>query len=345
MLRKQRGTGIPVQEHTDSGGPPCPFFGRRETRTAANCRTLHLGGNMGIRAAVIALSLTAAVGCVGCSKEEAKPAGSAATKTSAPTVAVPRPAPAPPPPPPPDPLVKYEADLQQSDALCERMKVDINTYYRKPQTITTFVEPADYYNYKYQDARATHYSFATNCGGHGPLGLYAYGRKAKFKDLFEYLMSNPGVPVQLTIITDESHEDNRVFTLQAWKQLVEASASDAQAHTGALSEENSEKLCERMKVDISSYYAKPQIIITSAEPDDYYNYKYQDAASSYYSFKTNCGGLDSLGIHAFAAKAKFKDLFDYLMANKGAKVQLTIITDDSHGSNDIFTLQAWQKVQ
>jgi hypothetical protein len=105
--------------------------------------------------------------------------------------------------------------LAESSALCNRMMVDIASYYGKPQTITTIAEPSDYYNFTYRASQSTHYSFRLKCSD---AFIHAYGSKSSFGDLFEYLMEHQGTPVRLTMLTDASHGDNGIFTLLSWQK-------------------------------------------------------------------------------------------------------------------------------
>ena len=108
--------------------------------------------------------------------------------------------------------------------------------------------------------------------------------------------------------------------------------------------EVSAKLCKRMEADIASYYGKEQTVVGVLEPDSYYNYKYIEAEKTHYSFDFECGETD---FQVYGEKKNFKDLFNHALDGDDGKVtvKLTIVTDESHGDNNIFTLQKWEMVK
>lgn len=112
------------------------------------------------------------------------------------------------------------SEAEVSAKLCKRMEADIASYYEKEQTVIGVLEPDSYYNYKYDGAEKTHYSFDFECG---ETDLQVYGEKNKFKDLFNYALDgyDGKVTVKLTILTDETHEDTEIFTLLKWEMVKE----------------------------------------------------------------------------------------------------------------------------
>jgi hypothetical protein len=121
--------------------------------------------------------------------------------------------------------------------------------------------------------------------------------------------------------TDSSPERDRIATLRS----------------------DSAERCRVLKVDTPSYYGKPQRLVVQAKLDDYYNYKYRNKQETHYSIRFTCGELRG---SAYAARKKFKDLFDFLDGAGGSAVlEVTVVTDRSHESNDIFTVKAWRSAE
>ena len=92
------------------------------------------------------------------------------------------------------------------------MEAGIASYDGKEQTVVGVIEPDSYYNYMYDGAEKTHYSFDCECG---ETDVQVYGEKKHFKDLFNNALDGHDgkLTVKLTIVTNETHEDTGMFTL------------------------------------------------------------------------------------------------------------------------------------
>ena len=96
-----------------------------------------------------------------------------------------------------------------------------------------------------------------------------------------------------------------------------------------------------LKADSASYYGKTSTFNTLASISDYFNYAYRGTEGTHYSFRLKDG--NSSYITAYAPRTKFKDLFENLVENGGENiVEVTITTDDKHGSNSIWTMTDWK---
>ena len=97
-----------------------------------------------------------------------------------------------------------------------------------------------------------------------------------------------------------------------------------------------------MLADIASHYEKPTTVVIELGIGDYYNWGYQGTEASHYSFKAQAGYKY---FYAYGAREEFKSLFDYLVANDGeAVVEITVTTNPSHGSKEIWTLLDWKAI-
>ena len=97
------------------------------------------------------------------------------------------------------------------------LRADSASYYGETVTITIPVSISDYFNYAFRDAEGTHYSFMVG-NGHF-YGLYAYGERAKFKDLFAYLVDNGGTAnAKVTLTTSAQHGDNTIWSMVNWEK-------------------------------------------------------------------------------------------------------------------------------
>jgi len=102
------------------------------------------------------------------------------------------------------------------DLELKKIKADIGAYYGKPIEIRVPVEIGDYYNFKYRGTEEENFSFRVKGDWEW---IHAYGPKERFRDLFDYLAANGGsAVVNLTIVTDPSHDDNEIFTLLEWSK-------------------------------------------------------------------------------------------------------------------------------
>jgi TPR repeat protein len=102
-------------------------------------------------------------------------------------------------------------------------------YFGKDVELYAFIKPDDYFNYKYLDTEATHYSFEVAglkqlAAPWGTADIYAYGNRKEFKSLYEYVREPHGKTlcvkdhclVRLKVRTDKNHEDSKIWTLVSW---------------------------------------------------------------------------------------------------------------------------------
>lgn len=117
------------------------------------------------------------------------------------------------------PLIpSYVAEMNRSKALCKQWQADITSIYEKPQKLVARVQNSKDFNYKYLKKDATHVAFEVECG---TVTFNAYGPQEKFLPLKAYIDANPPPPrtVEITIVTDKSHGNPGIFTLQDWRKL------------------------------------------------------------------------------------------------------------------------------
>ena len=116
------------------------------------------------------------------------------------------------------PLPAYVAEMRKSWATCKQWQADITSIYEKPQKLVVRVRNSKEFNYKYLKKDATHVAFEVECG---TVTFNAYGTQAKFQPLHEYIDANPPPPrtVELTVVTDKSHGNPAIFTLQDWRKV------------------------------------------------------------------------------------------------------------------------------
>jgi hypothetical protein len=112
------------------------------------------------------------------------------------------------------PQVSSEIDASKIGLI----KADSASYYSKPVSVRVLAKASDYFNYAFSDTEARYYSFqlSDSAGEY----LHAYGKRDKFKDLFDYLASRGGeAPIEVTLVTSPKHGDNGIWTLVSWKKL------------------------------------------------------------------------------------------------------------------------------
>jgi|LakMenEpi03Aug12_release.lakeMendotaPanAssembly.Ray.scaffolds.fasta_scaffold541384_1 hypothetical protein len=98
------------------------------------------------------------------------------------------------------------------------IKADSASYYSTTVSVKATAKASDYFNYAFSDMEAEYYSFEITDGGGAY--LHAYGKRSKFKGLFDYLASRGGeAPIEATLVTSPKHEDNGIWTLVSWKKL------------------------------------------------------------------------------------------------------------------------------
>jgi hypothetical protein len=117
------------------------------------------------------------------------------------------------------PLVPaYVTEQKKSAAACKAWQADITTIYEKPQKLVARVQNAKEFNYKYLKKEATHLAFEVECGS---VTFNAYGPIEKLQPLKAYIDANPPPPrtVEITVMTDKSHGNPGIFTLQEWRKL------------------------------------------------------------------------------------------------------------------------------
>lgn len=117
------------------------------------------------------------------------------------------------------PLVPaYVAEQKRSSAACKAWQADISTIYEKPQKLVARVQNSKEFNFKYLKKEATHLSFEVECG---TVTFNAYGPIEKLQPLKAHIDANPPPPrtVEITVLTDKSHGNPAIFTLQDWRKL------------------------------------------------------------------------------------------------------------------------------
>ena len=112
----------------------------------------------------------------------------------------------------------YVGEMRKSSAVCKQWQADITSVYEKPQKLVARVQNSKEFNYKYLKKEATHLAFEVECG---TVTFNAYGLQAKFQELREYIDANPPPPrtVEITVVTDKSHGNPGIFTLQEWRKV------------------------------------------------------------------------------------------------------------------------------
>jgi hypothetical protein len=117
------------------------------------------------------------------------------------------------------PLVpSYVGEMKKSAAACKQFQADIASIYEKPQKLVARVQNSKEFNYKYLKKQATHLSFEVECG---TVTFNAYGPIEKLQPLKAHIDANPPPPrtVEITVLTDKSHGNPQIFTLQEWRKL------------------------------------------------------------------------------------------------------------------------------
>jgi hypothetical protein len=103
-------------------------------------------------------------------------------------------------------------------ALLRRMLVDQVPYYGKDVSLTLSLAPDTYYNYKHSESKNSHYSFkVAESDGIGS-GMYIYASRAKFGDLFNYVVDNPSVPVKVVVTATPANGDPQIWDLVSWSK-------------------------------------------------------------------------------------------------------------------------------
>ena len=102
-------------------------------------------------------------------------------------------------------------------------------------------------------------------------------------------------------------------------------------------------LCKQMQADVASVYEKPQKLVVRVQNSKYFNYKYLKKEASHLSFEVECG---TVTFNAYGPEIKFAPLQEHINANPPPPrtVELTVMTDKSHGNPAIFTLLDWRKL-
>jgi len=114
-------------------------------------------------------------------------------------------------------LVPSYAPLVTKSKMVSIVKADSATYYNQTATITTEVEVDDYFNFGFRDSEGTHYSFIVRGADYDY--LHAYGPRAEFKSLFDYLAKNGGkANVKVKITTSSQHGDNAIWSIVGWEK-------------------------------------------------------------------------------------------------------------------------------
>lgn len=110
------------------------------------------------------------------------------------------------------------AQSAEQVALLRRMLVDQVPYYGKDVTLTLSLTPDTYYNFKYSDSKDSHYSFKVAEGEGIGSGMYIYASRAKFADLFNYVVDNPSVPVKVVVTATPANGDPQIWDLVSWSK-------------------------------------------------------------------------------------------------------------------------------
>ena len=102
-------------------------------------------------------------------------------------------------------------------------------------------------------------------------------------------------------------------------------------------------LCKQMQADIASVYEKPQKLVARVQNSKYFNYKYLKKEASHLSFEVECGAVT---FNAYGPEIKFAPLQEHINANPPPPrtVEVTVMTDKSHGNPAIFTLLDWRRL-
>lgn len=103
----------------------------------------------------------------------------------------------------------------KSDVDAVTLAATTTEYYGKTLTLYGRMHVDDYYNFKYADAKSTHYSFEfKELGDRGSNELHLYGEKSRFRPWFKAILAGRGLATfKVKVVTDASHQDDDVFTL------------------------------------------------------------------------------------------------------------------------------------
>jgi hypothetical protein len=102
-------------------------------------------------------------------------------------------------------------------------------------------------------------------------------------------------------------------------------------------------LCKQMQADITAVYEKPQKLVVRVQNSKEFNFKYLKKDATHLAFEVECG---TVTFNAYGPQDKFQPLREHIDANPPPPrtVEITVMTDKSHGNPGIFTLLEWRKL-
>jgi hypothetical protein len=205
-----------------------------------------------------------------------------------------------------------------------------------------------------KEATKEFYFFEFKCGGLRPIkrsdgyfttidSLHIWSARTNVigQKLFEHLLASTDsswrvIDIEMTVT---GSPDERLFHLNWWTQSRES-----------IEPRREIPVCRRLHYDGITSLGKIEKFRALLRLSDYYNSKYREARETHYSFNIRCPDTEFLReyIHAYGEKQKFQPLVELLVdpRNNGTRdCIVAITTDESHGSDKIFTLLPWTEAK